>query len=293
MRTAHALRSILVFQTRAKAHSAPATGRGLGARGSGRHRLSRDQELDLAARVAAGDEEARNQLVQANLRLVIKIAREFQGRGLELDDLIGEGNLGLLRAIERFDCRFGNRFSTYAVYWIKEAIRRALVNTSATIRIPADTHALLSKWWRVERTTASPLGRSPSFDDLAAIMGLSEAQKVRVADARRACRIRRESSRRDEAAGWLLDEVDDRCPPTDAILEADEERAIMAERMRRLDAREQVVLRLRFGLDGERLTLAEIGRRLGLCRVWVHQIEIRAIRKLGSPPPGASSRHSR
>ncbi len=248
--------------------------------------LSQDEEIDLAARIADGDKEARNWLVQANLGLVVKVAREFQGRGLELEDLVGEGNLGLLRAAQQFDPRLGARFSTYAVYWIKESIRRALVNTAGTIRVPAHTCDLLSKWRRTERCQTRWSGERPTFDDIAAVMGWSDTQKTMVCDARRARRIRRESNCSDKPARWLSDEVVDRSDPTDVILEADEERAIVRNRMSRLDAREQAVLTLRYGLEGECLTLTEIGRRLGLCRVWVYQIELRAIRKLGKSAAG-------
>ena len=121
--------------------------------------LSRDEEIELAARVARGDHVARNHMVQANLGLVGAIAREFRGRGLALDDLIGEGNLGLIRAAEEFDPRFGVRFSTYAAHWIKEAIRHALINTTATIRVPAWMVGLLTRWRRAERALGRELGR--------------------------------------------------------------------------------------------------------------------------------------
>ena len=112
------------------------------------HTLTHKEEIELATRIANGDNGDRNRLVQANLALVVRIARDFQGRGLDLEDLVGEGNLGLVRAAQQFDPRFGARFGTYAVYWIKEAIRRALVNTGATIRVPAHMVDLLGKCWR-------------------------------------------------------------------------------------------------------------------------------------------------
>src|SRR5215468_7420893 len=114
--------------------------------------LSAKEEHELADAIARGDRDARTRMIQANLRLVVKIAREYAGRGLVLDDLIGEGNLGLIRAAEEFDPGFGTRFSTYASYWIKEAIYRALINTTATIRLPAHMVSLLTKWRRAERT---------------------------------------------------------------------------------------------------------------------------------------------
>ena len=122
--------------------------------------LSRDQEIELAARIADGDREARNRLVQANLGLVRTIARDFRGRGFTMDDLIGEGSLGLIRAADHFDPRFGTRFSTYTNHWIKEAIRRSLMNTAATIRVPVHIVNLMTQWKRVEQARARELGRS-------------------------------------------------------------------------------------------------------------------------------------
>ncbi len=120
-------------------------------------------------------------MIQANLRLVVKIAQDYVGRGIALDDLIGEGNLGLIRAAEEFDPRFGVRFSTYASYWIKQAIRHALINTTAAIRLPAHMVGLLTKWRRAEQALCRQAGRAPSFDEIASFLGLSEAQKVLVA----------------------------------------------------------------------------------------------------------------
>ncbi len=124
--------------------------------------LSRDEEFELARRIAGGDCEARNRLVQANLGLVGTIAREFRGRGLDYEDLKAEGNLGLIRAAEEFNPRFGTRFSTYAAYWIKQAIRHALINTTSTIRVPAHMVGLLTKWRRAERCSAGKKAGFPA-----------------------------------------------------------------------------------------------------------------------------------
>ena len=126
------------------------------------HRLSHKEECRLAELIAKGNLDARNEMVQANLPLVVRIARDFAGRGLPLDDLIGEGNLGLIRAAEDFQPRFGTRFSTYASYWIKQSIRHALINTTSTIRLPAHMVGWLTKWRRAERALSAPLARFPA-----------------------------------------------------------------------------------------------------------------------------------
>src|SRR5262249_10803400 len=139
--------------------------------------LSGDEERRLAARIAAGDREARNALVGANLGLVFRIARSYAGRGLMMEDLVGEGNLGLIRAAEEFDPRFGTRFSTYAAYWIKDAILSALINTTTTIRVPAHMVKLLMKWRRVELSLSRTWGRAPRFDEVATALGLSALKR--------------------------------------------------------------------------------------------------------------------
>ncbi len=243
--------------------------------------LSAAEEHELAAAIAAGDRDARTRMIQANLRLVVKIAREYVGRGMILDDLIGEGNLGLIRATEEYDPRFGTRFSTYASYWIKQAIRHALINTTATIRLPAHMVGLLTKWRRAERSFTKEFGYPPTPEQVAVSLGLTEAQKALVEKAKRARQLRLESGGGDEAGAWSPDEsAADREPP-DAAIEADDERQNLLRRLERLDARERAILALRFGLEGELpLTLKEVGRRLGVTREWVRKIEIRAVRKL-------------
>src|SRR5260221_636229 len=136
--------------------------------------LSAIEERQLAEAIAQGDRDARARMIKSNLRLVVKIARDYLGRGMVLDDLIGEGNLGLIRAAEEFDPRFGTRFSTYASYWIKQAIRHALINTSATIRLPAHMVGLLTKWRRAERALTPEFGYPPTFDEVASFLHLSE-----------------------------------------------------------------------------------------------------------------------
>jgi len=243
--------------------------------------LTAAEECELADAIARGDREARTRMIQANLRLVVKIARDYVGRGIVLDDLIGEGNLGLIRAAEEFDPRFGTRFSTYASYWIKQAIRHALINTTSTIRLPAHMVGLLTKWRRAERALSREEGRTPSFDEIASSLRLTEAQKVLVARAHQARQLKLEGGMTRDSGHWSADDTVDRHPTADSMLEADDERDILLRRLDRLDARERMILALRYGLEGELpLTLKEIGRRLGVTREWVRKIEIRAVRKL-------------
>jgi RNA polymerase primary sigma factor len=257
--------------------------------------LTATEECELARAIARGDAGARSRMIQANLRLVVKIARDYVGRGIVLDDLIGEGNLGLIRAAEEFDPRFGTRFSTYASYWIKQAIRHALINTTATIRLPAHMVSLLTKWRRAERTLCREAGRAPTFEEVASYLRLSETQKSLVAKARQARQIKLESGMAADCTRWSPDDSIDRREAPDAVLETADERDLLLRRLNRLDARERAILALRYGLEGELpLTLKEIGRRLGVTREWVRKIELRAVRKLddraAGPPSGATAR---
>jgi RNA polymerase primary sigma factor len=220
-------------------------------------------------------------MIQSNLRLVVKIARDYLGRGLVLDDLIGEGNIGLIRASEEYDPSFGTRFSTYASYWIKQAIRHALINTTATIRLPAHMVGLLTKWRRAERALTRDFGFSPSPDQIAVFLVLTESQRDLIDKARRATQLRFEGGGGEAEGGWCPDESSESQESPDATLEADDDRKDLMRRMERLDDRERAILALRFGLEGELpLTWKEIGRRLGVTREWVRKIELRAVRKL-------------
>jgi RNA polymerase primary sigma factor len=243
--------------------------------------LSAAEECSLAEAIANGDRDARGRMIQANLRLVVKIAREYTGRGLSLDDLIGEGNLGLIRAAEEFDPRFGTRFSTYASYWIKQAIRHALINTTATIRLPAHMYGVLTRWRRAERLLCRERGCEPTFDEVAEHLGLTEMQKGLVVKARRASQLKLESSLSDEDRSWTADRTMDSVDGPEAALELSDDREEVLKRLDRLDERERLVVTLRFGLDGEQtMTLREIGQRLGVTREWVRKIELRAVSKL-------------
>ncbi len=241
---------------------------------------SHHEECILAARVAAGDREARDLLIETNLGLVVTMARRFLGRGLELDDLIGEGNLGLIQAAEGFSPRFGTRFSTFAACCIRRTIREALVRTTLTIRLPERLVRLLMKWRRAERALGCELGRAPCFDEIASSLGLSEARKVMVSRALDAGRLRPDSSYGDGVGDRLSDSVIDSDGGAEERVDAEDERTVVRRLIGQLDERERAIVMLRFGLDGESLTLEEIGRRLGVTRERMRQLEGHALNRL-------------
>ena len=252
--------------------------------------LSAAEEHVLADAIARGDRDARSRMIQANLRLVVKIARDYMGRGMALDDLIGEGNLGLIRAAEDYDPRFGTRFSTYASYWIKQAIRHALINTTSTIRLPAHMIGLLTRWRRAERALSREQGCIPNFDEVAAHLGLTETQKDMVAKARCASQLKLESSLGDDEGPWTSNASASPGESVEDTLDRCDERTEVLKRMERLDERERLILSLRFGLSSEQpQTFREIGRRLGVTREWVRKIELRAMGKLVAATAPCSS----
>ncbi len=243
--------------------------------------LSAEEERQLARRIAQGDPLARDHMVRANLRLVVNIARGYVGKGLGLQDLIEEGNLGLLRAVEGFDPDVGTRFSTYASYWIKQSIKRALINSAKTIRIPAYMVELLSKWRRASARLSEELGRSPTQEEVGRILGLP---RKKLPIIKKAIQIYNSTPQSDQTdAGWSLGEMvmDERLKAPDEELLDHDVLSTVLELLENLDTREATVLRMRFGLgDSDSHTLKEIGNELGLTRERVRQIETEALAKL-------------
>jgi RNA polymerase primary sigma factor len=248
--------------------------------------LSADDEKALAVRVLSGDVEARDRMVRANLRLVVNIARGYTGKGLALDDLVSEGNMGLLRAVEGFDPTMNTRFSTYASYWIKQSIKRALVNTAKTVRVPAYMAELLTKWRRAANKLSDELGRPPTQEEVAERLGLS---RKKLAIIKTALRVAGAGSQSDQSEdGWSIEEAlaDKRSAAPGVGLSAAEDLSRVLQLLEQMDKREATVLRMRFGLnDEEPKTLKEIGDLLGLTRERVRQIERDALAKLADDIP--------
>jgi RNA polymerase primary sigma factor len=243
--------------------------------------LTAADEQQLAAAIGNGDVRARDRMVRANLRLVVNIARGYTGKGLSLQDLIEEGNLGLLRAVEGFDPAVGTRFSTYASYWIKQSIKRALINCGKTIRIPAYMVELLSKWRRATSRLTEELGRTPTPEEIARVLGLA---KKKLPIIKKAIRIHNLTPQTDQSEqGWSLGEIvmDERLKnPEDELVEHDVLKSAL-EMLGAMESREATVLKMRFGLDGhDPHTLKEIGEKLGLTRERVRQIETEALGRL-------------
>jgi len=249
--------------------------------------LTPEEELTLAKAVDEGDMEARDLMIRSNLRLVVNIARGYTSRGLGLQDLIEEGNLGLLRAVEGFDPSMGTRFSTYASYWIKQSIKRALINSSKTIRIPAYMVEILVKWQRASVRLLEDLGRTPTHEEIARLIGLP---RKRLSLLKKAILINSLIPQFDQPEiGWSLSEIvvdKRRYRPDEAMLASDNLTYVM-EQIELMNPRDATVLKMRYGLCGHDIcTLKEIGERLGLTRERVRQIEIEVLNRLGESLEG-------
>jgi RNA polymerase primary sigma factor len=250
--------------------------------------LTAEEEFQLAQAVNAGDMEARDLMIRSNLRLVVNIARGYTGRGLGLQDLIEEGNLGLLRAVEGFDPSMGTRFSTYASYWIKQSIKRALINSSRTIRIPAYMVEILAKWQRASIRLLEDLGRTPTHEEIARLVGLP---RKKLSLIKKAILINNLIPQFDQPEiGWTLNEIiaDKRRYRPDEAMVASDNLTYVMEQIELMDPRDAAVLKMRYGLCGHEIrTLKEIGVRLGLTRERVRQIEIEVLNRLGEALEGS------
>ncbi|QSR86170.1 RNA polymerase sigma factor RpoD/SigA [Candidatus Methylacidiphilum infernorum] len=244
--------------------------------------LTKEKEVELAKRIQQGDQEARRQMIQANLRLVVKIAHDYANSGLPLADLISEGNIGLMKAVDRFDPSKGGKLSTYAAWWIKQSIKRALANQSKTIRLPVHLVDKIAKMRRVAMQLSEILGRDPTDEELAEELGMSTTKvaELRTIAIRPASLDATVGEEEDGTALGELVKDESAASPDQSVLDQNLKNTIM-ELLPKLDERERKILSLRFGLEGnEQMTLEEIGKEFHVTRERIRQLQNIALRKI-------------
>lgn len=246
--------------------------------------LSADEEVKLAHRIAEGDQSAKNELVEANLRLVVSLARHYQGCGLSYQDLIQEGNIGLIKAAEKFDVSKGFRFSTYASWWIKQALSRAIADQSRTIRIPVHMTENINKFKKTERELLNQLNREPKIKEIADAMGISEKQAKEIQSyiVEPTSLDIQVGDDDDTTISSFIEDTHFVNPESAYIKESNGD--VVNAVLDTLSDREANILRLRFGIGGKKpMTLEEVGKEYGLTRERIRQIEAKALRKLRHP----------